>query len=163
MVIFNESMKVAMRKSGHIGLLFSGLCSVSHGAYQLGTDAFNYACDVKHQVVSSLARTEGFDVPPVVVSREQVERWVVEAALKNKLAPALLRGVILNESHYRASAKSVKGAIGLGQVMPANAGPRCGLTVDELRDERKNSFCTAKILSEDIASQKGSVIAGLQQ
>lgn len=58
------------------------------------------------------------------VNAEQRQRWgktIKQAAKKFRLEPALLHAVISAESSFNPKALSVKGAIGLMQLMPATA------------------------------------------
>lgn len=92
----------------------------------------------------------------------EAEHMAEHAALEFTLAPSLVRALLHTESRTNGEAVSEKGAVGYGQIMPFNAA-RCGITKAELKKRRQNIRCTAQILSEDIDSQGGSVIKGLQQ
>jgi len=65
-------------------------------------------------------------------------------ALLAGVNPALIRSLIQHESTWEPDAVSHKGAIGLMQVMPANA-KGCGLSVKELFEPQKNIMCGVKL------------------
>ena len=56
-----------------------------------------------------------------VGTRQKIEDTIQEAAIKYKLPPALIKGVIRAESNFRIDAVSPAGAQGLMQLMPATA------------------------------------------
>ncbi len=53
--------------------------------------------------------------------RQEIEDSIQQAAIKYKLPPALIKGVIRAESNFRIDAVSPAGAQGLMQLMPATA------------------------------------------
>ncbi len=91
-----------------------------------------------------------------------VDNLITEAALKYKLPPKLLSALIHSESRQNSDAFSPKGAIGLSQIMAANA-KRCGLDkASRLWDDRVNVMCGAQILSEELTASKGKLNQALQ-
>jgi soluble lytic murein transglycosylase-like protein len=81
---------------------------------------------------------------------------VLEAAKEHKLDPALVHAVIAAESNYNPNAVSVKGAIGLMQVMP-DTGRRYGVREKELRQPRQNIHTGARYLADLIRLFDGDV------
>ena len=67
------------------------------------------------------------------------------AAARNGVDPALLRGLIRQESNFDPGAKSPAGAIGLCQLMPATA---AGLGVTDPFDPKQNLMGGAKFLRQ---------------
>ena len=81
--------------------------------------------------------------PPLPSS--QIDSLVAEAALRENLAPDLLRGVIRQESGARPCAVSAKGAMGLMQLMPATAAQ---LGVTDAFDPKENVDAGARFLKQ---------------
>lgn len=81
--------------------------------------------------------------------------------LRNNLNPKLCKALLLVESSGRRAARSPVGAIGLMQIMPANAA-FCRLAPAELQNPRANIACGARLLAYHIKLQKGDVILGVQ-
>src|SRR5689334_7391353 len=67
----------------------------------------------------SIGSSQPADCAPL--PEEQLQRLIQSAAQKTDLSPDLLRGVARQESGYRPCAVSVKGAMGLMQLMPGTA------------------------------------------
>jgi soluble lytic murein transglycosylase-like protein len=77
------------------------------------------------------------------------------------LNPDLIRAVIHAESAGNPYAESHAGAIGLMQIMPANA-KRCGLESSrQLWDERINIACGVQILAEELKTYNGDIVSAL--
>lgn len=74
-------------------------------------------------------------------------------AMRAGVNPKLIKAIMQVESNHKPTAVSIKGAIGLMQVMPANAA-FCGLEINELWDERKNIQCGIKILKDALKTYK---------
>lgn len=93
-------------------------------------------------------RVPNFDGGPKLTRRR---RALAEAAAKKyKVDPDLVLANMAVESDHDANAISPKGAIGLMQVMPANA-KWCGLkSPSELLDEEKNIDCGVKLLAAEM-------------
>ena len=82
-----------------------------------------------------LSSAAGATVP----DRTEVQRMVVEEALRNgTVPPALALGVARVESGFRAGVESHKGARGVMQIMPATAKGEFGADPDDLWDARTN-------------------------
>ena len=59
--------------------------------------------------------------PAVSIDRDGAEKLVREAAERHHVDPALVRAVIETESNWNPSARSLKGAMGLMQLIPTTA------------------------------------------
>ena len=77
--------------------------------------------------------------------RKRFAPLIAEAAREHKLSPALLHAVVTVESGYNPSARSVKGAAGLMQLMPATA-KRYAVT--DIWDPRQNLSGGARYLRD---------------
>jgi soluble lytic murein transglycosylase-like protein len=80
------------------------------------------------------------------------------AAARNGVDPALLRGLIRQESNFDPTAKSPAGAIGLCQLMPATA---AGLGVTNPSDPVQNIEGGAKYLKQQLDRFGGDVSKAL--
>ena len=80
------------------------------------------------------------------------------AAARNGVDPALLRGLIRQESNFDPGAKSPAGAIGLCQLMPATA---AGLGVTNPSDPVQNIEGGAKYLKQQLDTFGGDVTKAL--
>ena len=69
--------------------------------------------------------------------------WILEASVRQDLAPELLASVLMTESGFRKEARSVTGAVGPAQVNPRLWGQFCGGNLD---DPEQNVYCGAHIL-----------------
>ena len=93
----------------------------------LGTAA--YRIDIEHVATSRLIPFKNAPDPEILnkptvrtrVSSQRFSRLIDEAARNAALDPALVHAVIAVESRYNPAARSVKGAIGLMQVLPETA------------------------------------------
>jgi len=83
----------------------------------------------------------------------------VQASLHG-LDPSLFRALVQQESNWRASVVSHKGAVGLAQIMPATAKMECNLDKTDLHNPRKNLSCGARYLAKQLKNYK-SVEAAL--
>lgn len=83
----------------------------------------------------------------------------VQASLHG-LEPSLFRALVQQESNWRASVVSHKGAVGLAQIMPATAKMECNLDKTELQNPRKNLSCGARYLAKQLKNYR-SVEAAL--
>ena len=70
--------------------------------------------------------------------------WILEASVRQRLAPELLASVIMAESSFRKRARSSVGAIGPAQVRAELWRGFCG---GELEDPQQNLYCGAQILA----------------
>ena len=80
------------------------------------------------------------------------------AAARNGVDPALLRGLIRQESNFNAGATSPAGAMGLTQLMPATA---AGLGVTNPSDPAQNIEGGAKYLKQQLDRFGGDVAKAL--
>jgi soluble lytic murein transglycosylase-like protein len=82
------------------------------------------------------------------------EQLADREALLRGINPALVRAVMHVESRGKADAVSIKGAVGLLQVMPANY-KRCGLPhPGKLWEPDVNVACGTQILAEELKNHK---------
>lgn len=82
------------------------------------------------------------------------EQLADRAALLRGINPALVRAVMHTESRGKIDAVSIKGAIGLMQVMPANY-KRCGFEhPGKLWEPELNVACGTQILAEELKNHK---------
>ena len=97
-----------------------------------------------------------------IPTEQSLEAEISRAAIRYKLPPPLLGALVHTESSKDSDAYSPKGAIGLAQIMPANA-KRCGLPkASRLWDDRTNLDCGAKILAQELATYRGDLEKALQ-
>lgn len=87
-----------------------------------------------------------------------LEPLLREAALRHRVDPGLIAGIIRVESGFRASARSGAGATGLMQVMP-RTGERLGCT--NLDEPKTNIECGVRVLNGFLRSFRGELIYGL--
>lgn len=69
--------------------------------------------------------------------------WILEASVRQELSPELLASVVMAESNFRKTARSVTGAVGPAQVRPDLWADFCGA---DLYDPEQNLYCGAQIL-----------------
>lgn len=87
--------------------------------------------------------------PPMATPEPRVEDFMRDASEKFSIPYCLLHGLMGHESRESTEAYSLKGAIGLLQVMPTNAA-WCGVKPSKLWDEKININCGAKLLRENL-------------
>jgi soluble lytic murein transglycosylase-like protein len=73
---------------------------------------------------------------------------------------SFIKAVIQRESGFNPAAVSKAGAIGLMQVMPANA-PRVGLSKEALWEPRNNILAGVRLLAVLLRHYQGDVISAL--
>ena len=69
--------------------------------------------------------------------------WILEASVRQDLAPELLASLVMTESTFRRDARSPLGAVGPAQVRPDLWRGLCGADLD---DPEQNVYCGAQIL-----------------
>jgi cell wall-associated NlpC family hydrolase len=77
---------------------------------------------------------------------------IVQAAQANGIDPALLKGVVREESDFDPNAVSSVGAVGLGQLMPSTA---ASLGVTDPRDPEQNLMGAARLLHQELTAFGG--------
>lgn len=100
--------------------------------------------------------------PAAALSQQRIEtsgaapyaQMIVEAAQRNGIEPALLFGLIEQESGFNPSAQSPAGALGLTQLMPSTAS---SLGVREPLDPRESIEGGARYLAEMLHRFNGNV------
>ena len=70
--------------------------------------------------------------------------WILEASVRQSLAPEIMASVLVAESSLRKEARSVMGATGPAQVRADLWAPFCG---GFLEDPEQNVYCGAQILA----------------
>ena len=95
-----------------------------------------------------------------LLAAKPYQQDVLEAAKEHRLDPALVHAVIAAESNYNPRAMSVKGAIGLMQVMP-DTGRRYGVQEKELRQPRQNIRTGTRYLADLIRLFDGDLTLAL--
>lgn len=105
----------------------------------------------------------GEDGPPAenpLLEGKPFQAHVADAAKAHGLDPALIHAVIAAESNYDPKAVSLKGAVGLMQIMP-DTGRRFGVQGKELTVPDKNIRAGARYLAELIAMFEGDLVLAL--
>lgn len=127
----------------------------SRGFIHLENAAISQAYEISHYALQSVG------LQPIP-SQDNINVLIDRSADKYGLKRSLLHALATTESHKNPAALSLKGAIGVVQVMPANY-KRCGLAhPGKLWDEATNIDCGAKILSEELTTYKGNLNRALQ-
>lgn len=100
--------------------------------------------------------------PEVLKVDDEDTRLLIEEAAKAKnIHPKLALALAHHESIDNPDALSLKGAIGIMQVMPANY-QRCGLKYkSDLWIKSKNIKCGIQILSEELITYKNNIVEAL--
>ena len=80
---------------------------------------------------------------------QQFAGWILEASVRQELAPELLAGVVMTESSFRMKARSSMGAVGPAQVRADLWADFCGA---DLTDPEQNLYCGAQILAHYLDS-----------
>lgn len=95
------------------------------------------------------------------INDEDLNFLIDKHAKERGLDPRLVSALIRHESAENSDALSLKGAIGVAQIMPQNA-KRCGLKkVSELWIPEKNVKCACQILDEELTTYKNDVLKAL--
>jgi soluble lytic murein transglycosylase-like protein len=92
-----------------------------------------------------LAASYGMEARPLIEPKIDYVSIIERAALRHGFSESYGRKVASHESGFNPRAKSGRGAVGLMQVMPANA-KLCGLKPEQLWDAERNADCGFKIL-----------------
>lgn len=87
---------------------------------------------------------------------EKIEALIQEAAQKYNIPPDLLRAQMRQESGFKNSSVSNKGAGGLMQLMPGTA-KELGLTQEDVADPYKNVMAGSKYLKQQLDRFKGNI------
>jgi soluble lytic murein transglycosylase-like protein len=91
-------------------------------------------------------------------SKEQIGKWIAEAATKEGVARNVIEAVVEVESAYDSCAVSPKGAEGLMQLMPA---VQEELDVSDPFDARQNLFAGVRHLKRLLDDYKGDLKSAL--
>jgi len=102
----------------------------------------------------TVAAQYGLEPRPLLASTGDSYVSIVEReAVRNGFSESYGRKVVKHESRFDPRAKSPKGAIGLMQVMPANASG-CGVKPNDLWDPETNVRCGFKLLRASFDKHK---------
>ena len=77
------------------------------------------------------------------VAREFTD-WILEASVRQRLAPELVASLVMTESTFRKNVRSAMGAVGPAQVRADLWSAFCGGSLDE---PEQNIYCGAQILA----------------
>lgn len=110
--------------------------------------------------IDVVATKYGYEIPRPEIDEIDYQRIAEREALRAGINPSLVRAKIKVESGWNPKIISPAGAIGLMQVMPANA-KRCGLEPRELLEPEKNIRCGLKIFAEDMKATNNNVVKAL--
>ena len=122
------------------------------------THLYLVSADYTERKIATLLKTLNLQTIP---SSENLENTISKIAAEYNLSPHFIAALIKHESSTNPAAHSPKGAIGLMQIMPANA-KRCGLkSASELWNEETNIRCGTQIISEEISVYKGDIYKAL--
>jgi hypothetical protein len=93
-----------------------------------------------------------------------IDDLITTAANKYGVSPILMKSLFKQESGFRPTAVSSKGAVGIGQLMPKTA-RELGLVVDENNDERlipeKNVDASTRYLKKMLDANNGDISKAL--
>lgn len=156
-------MKILLLKSS---VLFSVLVTASHffahGYLFVEGEVRDMTRVITNGVTRTLAAQLGYEVVQAVPQGTAAE-IVSKRALSVGINPALARSLMRIESAGNPYAVSPVGAIGVMQVMPANA-KRCGLAhAGLLFDLETNVRCGLKIFKEDLIASNMDPVTALQR
>lgn len=151
-----------------VGVLIAIISASSHCYLYFEGLAVKEARAAYVQGVDYLAREHGYVVPVSVRASEPltIEGTIKRELVVNDLPSGLLpvfRAMVKHESGDKLDAVSSAGAIGLAQVMPANA-KFCGLPSPALLfDAENNIACGVRIFAHALKNQKGNLVRALKE
>lgn len=123
--------------------------------------AARYAVSTANAMVDTAAVRLGYEKPAPEPTPLDAMALAEREALRHGINPSLVRALMRVESGNKENALSPKGAIGLLQIMPANA-PWCGLrNAKDLWEPEHNIRCGVKILAESLKARRGDVTEAL--
>lgn len=115
-----------------------------------------------YYTIESLAERSGFKRAETSQESISLTDQAIRSALRHNLNPSLFSALVNIESASNPYAVSPVGALGLAQVMPANA-KRCNLShPGKLMIPESNLDCGAQILSEELKRYGGNLVEALQ-
>ena len=147
-----------------ISLLATTMHYGAHGVVAVEEYAKNTIDSKYTNTISVLATDMGF-IKPVKLEPLTRNKIIMREIIVNELSPtyaSIFAGLIQHESNNNPNAQSHQGAIGLGQVMPANA-KYCGFSPDDLFDEEKNIICGVRLFAEGLKRNKFNLIEALKE
>jgi len=147
-------MKQMIREAKRLVVKFVNTLMVLAGLLFIGERAME-----RLELPAAYAARASENAPGEEIGTEQEvslspEQLADRAALLRGINPALVRAVMHVESRGKIDAVSIKGAVGLLQVMPANY-KRCGLEhPGKLWEPEINVACGTQILAEELKNHK---------
>lgn len=142
-------MGLKSKVTGAVALGLTCLPPTLHYAATGYLEVERYAVGTLYQAKLEALRYMGLQP---IQSQQSIDDMINAAADEFGVKRELLHAVVAVESKKNPTAVSHKGAVGLAQIMPANA-KRCGLPHHgRLFVEQENLRCGAQILSEEIAT-----------
>lgn len=151
-------------------LLLTSLFALSHvfasGVFYAEDYIFSQYAYAKYVTTDYLATTAGYEKPKQ--PQEKLNIWQIarREAIKNHLNPGLVYSVIEQETGTKNNAFKISsaGALGVMQIMPANAIKFCKWTSSQQAfDEEENIICGTRLLKHEIDDAAGSVVIGLRR
>lgn len=142
-------------------LILIGLDAFCVNYYGLRREAETRIAAQSERIATFCVEWLGYEAAIKKASPEEIRRIVNEEAIAQGLNPGLVFANMRIESGDNQFAVSNKGAIGLAQVMPANL-KRCGYSVQDGFDARKNIRCGVRVLREAHESQKWNTSKAVQ-
>ena len=117
------------------------------------------AAYAKSIVIDAAARAGGYEKPETGQSELNMFDLAEREALRRKVNPAYVRALMKTESANNPNARSKAGALGLMQVMPANAYTRCQLKhPNQLLQEEEGIICGTRMIAEELSTYGGDPI-----
>jgi soluble lytic murein transglycosylase-like protein len=129
---------------------------------KIESEAIGYAQAMQLDYIDTQAKKYGYVIPSIQQKPLTIREIAIREAKLNRIPVRLFLALIKWESKWNVNAVSSAGAIGLGQVMPANA-KFCGISVQELKDNPEaNIKCSAMLYRDALRQAGGKTILALK-